>query len=234
MKVAICFPSAGTTHAWFTHSLNQMTIRTLTEGVKVGGEIVKPELRTFSLVGDRVRNRNRLFRDVMGWGADHLLTFDTDHTFPDWTAIRLIELLGQGLRVVGINQPIRGKPTAPATMIADGKRLYTTKEQADGNNVEQVRYMGLGIAAIDMKIVNRLTIEAVKRKRQSIFPLFATIMTSDPEKMQGEDTFFCERLAEAEIPIHIDHYLSWHTYHIASIPLSMQDALDQRAAFEAR
>ena len=231
MKVAICIPTHASCQAGFVQSLANMIARTLAEGIEVEGTRVVPQLGTSVLTSSVLpRSRNRFVRDAMKAGADAMLWLDADHVFPDWTLLRL---LGLPQEVVGITQPTRGRPTAPTAFQGDGARVYTTPELVERKAVEQVRFMGLGICLMRMGVMNKLALQAAKEGRDSLFPLFDATMTANPDEIVGEDAFFCNRLAAAGVPIHVDHILSWHVGHIAALPLSMQDALDQRAAFEA-
>lgn len=231
MKVAICIPCHSTAHAWFVQSLAQMITRTLTQGIERDGERIVPQLNTSVLMSSVLpRTRNRFVRDAMNAKADYMLWLDADHIFPDWTLLRLLSIPQP---VIGITQPTRGKPTGPTAAQGDGSRVYTTPEQVKDKVLERVRFMGLGICLMDMKVINRLALQAAKEGRTSVFPLFDCVMTDNPDEILGEDMFFCNRLAEADIPIHVDHVLSWETRHIASLALGMDDALAQRSAFEA-
>jgi len=220
VKIAICLPSHSLSHARFTHCLAAMVAFTL----KARPELV---LETISVQGTLPRVRNCLFRDALAARADYSLWLDNDHVFPESALIRLLSL---NLPVVGINQPTRSLTPVPTARNAAGERIYTTPEQAAARNIEAVRHMGFGICLIDMKIVGKLQDNAKARKRASIFPLFSQMMTPDPDQVVGEDSFFCDLMAELGIPLHIDHWLSWETKHLATVPISMADALEKRPA----
>lgn len=220
MKVAICLPSHSVSHAQFTHCLSRLVTRTARERPDL-------EIETLTVQGTLPRVRNRLFRDALAIGASHTLWLDNDHTFPDWALLRLIDL---GLPVVGINQPTRSLQPVPTARNEAGERIYTTPEQAGAREVERVRYIGFGICLIDMAIVETLEADARARKRRSIYPLFDQMMTPDPDRVVGEDAFFCNLMAECGIPVHVDHWLSWETRHLATLPISLADALAARPA----
>lgn len=220
MKIAICLPSHSQSHARFTHCLSAMVAFTL----KARPELI---LETISVQGTLPRVRNALFRDALAARADYSLWLDNDHVFPETALLRLLSL---GLPVVGINQATRSLTPVPTARNAAGERIYTTPEQAAAQAVEPVRYMGFGICLIDMKIVAALRDHARARKRPSIFPLFSQMMTPDPDQVVGEDTFFCNLMAELGIPLHVDHLLSWQTSHLATVPITMADALARRPA----
>ena len=54
---------------------------------------------------------------------------------------------------------------------------------------------------------------------------FDCAMTEHPDEILGRDMFLCNRLADADIPIAFDHVLSWKTRDIASLPVSMAEAV---------
>jgi hypothetical protein len=219
MKIAILLPAHGVAQADFTHSLTRMVVRTLKEHPQA-------EIETITALGTLPRVRNRLFRDAMKWGATHALWLDNDHIFPETALIRLLSL---GLTVVGVNQPTRSLTPIPTVRNAAQELVYTTAEQAAAKEVEQVRYMGLGICLIDVPaLVLALARPVAGRMPSSIFPLFETRMSPDPDQVVGEDIWFCNRLADAGVPIHIDHWLSWEARHLATVPISMADALAAR------
>jgi hypothetical protein len=220
MKVAICLPSHSVNHALFTHCLGAMIARTVRERPDI-------ELLPISVQGTLPRVRNRLFRDAVKADAAYSLWHDNDHVFPDWALLRLLSL---NLQVVGINQPTRSLSPVPTARNEAGDRIYTTPAQWAEREIERVRYMGFGICLIDMSIVTVLEEHAKAQRRRSIYPLFSQLMTPDPDQIVGEDTFFCDAMAEAGIPLHIDHCLSWETRHLATIPISMADALEKRPA----
>lgn len=222
MKIAICIPCHASAHAWFVQSLAQMISRTLAQGA--GG--AAPQLNTSVLLSSEVaKSRNQFVRNAMTMGADRLLWLDSDHIFPDWTLLRL---LGIDLPVIGITQPTRTAKPLPTAFQADGSRVYSTPELVKDKAVERVAFIGLGICLMDMKIIPALAAQASREGRSSIFPLFDRTMTEDPDKSDGEDAFFCRRLQAADIPVHVDHLLSWETSHIAHIPVTMADALAAR------
>lgn len=219
MKIAILLPAHGVAQAYFAHSLTRMVVKTLKEHPAA-------EIETITALGTLPRVRNRLFRDAMACGATHALWLDNDHSFPEWALIRLLSL---GLAVVGVNQPTRSLSPIPTARDAAGRLVYTTAEQAAAKEIEQVRYMGLGICLIDVPaLVTALARPVGGRMPPSIFPLFEQRMSPDPDVIVGEDTWFCNKLAEAGVPIHIDHMLSWEARHLATIPISMADALAAR------
>jgi len=195
-----------------------MVSRTIAQGLN--GK--RPSLHTSVVMSsDLAKSRNVLVRDAITADADYMLWLDSDHIFPDWTLLRL---LGINLPVIGVTQPTRARTPVPTAHQADGAKVYTTPEMVKDKAMERVAFIGLGICLMDMKVIPQLEIQAAKEGR-SLYPLFARTPTADPDKSDGEDSFFCRRLHDAGIPVHVDHILSWETKDIASIPMTMSDTL---------
>ena len=142
--------------------------------------------------------RNHLVADAIGWGANYLLWIDSDMVFPTGALVRLLSL---NFPIVGANYPRRDVGTSPTATGIDGQRLWTTKELADAEKVEEVLVLGLGFCLIDMTVIHKI----------SDAPFF-DISATDTEFV-GEDVHFCRRIREAGIPIHVDHSLSWQVGH---------------------
>jgi hypothetical protein len=142
LKVAICIPVYGMTHAKFTQCLASMVVHSL--GASATGRIRRPargltspsttacgggspprsgedweelklELETFMVSCSMLtESRHRLVAEALAWGADFMLCLDADHVFPPDTLVRL---LAHGLPAVGCNYPRRFAPTAPTAAV---------------------------------------------------------------------------------------------------------------------
>ena len=119
LKVAVCIPVYGMTHAKFTQSLANMLVFSLGADVRgPAGEPVELELETFMVSCSMLtESRHRLVAEALAWDADYMLCLDADHVFPPDTLVRL---LAHSLPAVGANYPRRFAPTAPTAAI-DGK-----------------------------------------------------------------------------------------------------------------
>lgn len=230
MHVFIAVPTDGSVHAWFAQSLASMVARTISQGVFQGGKKVIPQITTRFEIGKLPMVRNRLLKEGIASGADYMLWLDSDHVFPDWSLMRL--LLAER-EVVGINQPTRSRPHITTAKAADGSLLYGSEDEAKKGLIERVSQIGFAMVLVKMSIIPALAMKAAEEGRDGIYPMFAFTMTEDPDTAGGEDTFFCERLSEAGIEIHVDHQLSWATFHMAELPVGMRDAIAHRSAAEA-
>src|SRR5688572_24818178 len=128
LKVAICIPVYGMTHAKFTQSLANMIVHSLEASFdgrlrlcsaaaqdEREPEPVKLELETFMVSCSMLtESRHRLAAEALAWEADYMLWLDADHVFPPDTLVRL---LAHNLPAVGANYPRRFAPTAPTAAI---------------------------------------------------------------------------------------------------------------------
>jgi hypothetical protein len=246
MKIAICIPVYGMTHARFTQSLANLIVHTLGADVRgADGAPVKIELETFMVSCSMLtESRHRLVAEALHWGADHMFCLDADHVFPDDALVRL---LGHGLPVVGCNYPRRFTPTAP-TAAASGAAdedvrglVYTTKELAEQGRIEPVAHLGFGVLLIDMRVFDALQHRAEEEAVRdglspdgaNFLPLFKFVETPGRIGMIGEDVFFFRKLAAAGIRPFVDHRLSWEVGHLFEIVLTNGHAVAQREAWAA-
>lgn len=238
MKIAICVPVYGMTHAKFTQSLASLITHTLGADVRdADGAAVKIELETFMVSCSMLtEGRHRLVAEALHWGADHMLCLDADHVFP---ADALVRLLGHNLPVVGCNYPRRFAPTAPTAAREGGdderssSLVYTTRELAEQGKIEPVAHLGFGLLLIDMRVFDALQAHAEAEGDGNFLPLFKFVETPGKIGMIGEDVFFFRKLAAAGIRPFVDHRLSWEVGHLFEIVLTNGHAVAQREAWEA-
>ena len=254
LKVAICIPVYGMTHARFTQSLANLIVHSLGATV-VRGEAAEPvslAIETFMVSSSMLtESRHRLVAEALAWEADYMLCLDADHVFPPDALLRL---LGHGLPVVGCNYPRRFAPTAPTAAIesgatgpADGEAeadrllLYTTREKAEAGEIEACAHLGFGLLLIDMRVFDALQAKAEADADEdgpgpqpgtgNFLPLFKFEPTANKVGMIGEDVFFFRKLAEAGIRPFVDHKLSWEIGHLFEIVLTNGHAFAQRDAW---
>ena len=241
LKVAICIPVYGMTHAKFTQSLANLIIRSLGARIEdAAGEPLKLELETFMVSCSMLtESRHRLVAEALAWEADHMLCLDADHVFP---ADALLRLLAHNLPAVGCNYARRFTPTAPTAAIGEWagndsgsasgagvpRLVYTTREKAEQRLVEPVAHLGFGLLLLDMRIFDALQALAEKQGDDNFLPLFKFEPTTNKIGMIGEDVFFFRKLAEAGIHPFVDHGLSWEIGHLSEMILTNAHAVAQR------
>ena len=258
LRVAICVPVYGMTHAKFTQSLANMIVHSLDAAIVREGRNVKLELETFMVSCSMLtESRHRLVAEALAWEADYMLCLDADHVFP---ADTLVRLLAHGLPAVGANYPRRFAPTAPTAAVipprarlgegthpkggggvSDDKGrapesdddspptlLYTTRELAERRLVEPVAHLGFGVLLLDMRVFDALQAKAEADGDASFLPLFKFEPTENKVGMIGEDVFFFRKLAGCGIRPFVDHRLSWEVGHLFEVVLTNGHALAQK------
>jgi len=120
LKVAICIPVYGMTHAKFTQSLANLIIRSLGARIEdAAGEPVKLELETFMVSCSMLtESRHRLVAEALSWEADHMLCLDADHVFPADALLRTYRVTGAPCHLV------EHRATAPRVGIHDDSRPW--------------------------------------------------------------------------------------------------------------
>lgn len=232
IKVAICIPAYGMTHARFTQSLASLLVRSLGAEIRdAQNEPLRLELETFMVSSSMLtESRHRLVAEALAWEADWMLWLDADHVFPPDALLRL---LARNLPAVGCNYARRFAPTAP-TAAADGETegerilVYTTREKAEAGLVEPVAHLGFGLLLLDMRVFDALQAKAEAKGDCSFLPLFKFEPTANRVGMIGEDVFFFGKLAECGIRPFVDHALSWEVGHLFEVVLTNGHAVAQK------
>jgi hypothetical protein len=145
--------------------------------------------------------RARLVARGYDMEATHLMWFDSDMKFPADTITRL---LNHNMSVVAANYPRKNIEAKPTAYRDDEGGVGPVWSGETASGTQQVAYCGMGVMLVDMKVFDSLEL-----------PFFA-IQPQPPDNVKhiGEDVYFCKKLAEAGIPIFIDHDLSKQVAHI--------------------
>jgi hypothetical protein len=162
-----------------------------------------------------------LVEEALLWGANFLLWIDADQSFPDSALLRLLTL---NLPVVGVNYPRRVEPHFPTATGLDGKLIYTTEEMARSGAVDQVHSLGFGFCLISRTVFGDLDQHARSTGQESMWPLFAIEMLGNGTRIVGEDVYFFRKLQAANVPVYLDHALSWEVGHVHQRVLTNADA----------
>lgn len=227
MKIAICIPCYGQTHAKFTYSLAQLIAFTMAADIRdAHGERFPVEIETFVVSSSMLtESRHKLVAEALAWEADYMLCLDADHVFPKDALVRL---LGHSKAIVGCNYPRRATPTAPTAAQAEGGLLYTTQEKANAGLVEECGHLGFGLLLIDCRVFDALQAWAEREEGGNFLPLFLFEPTENKVGMIGEDVFFFRKLKKAGIVPWVDHGLSWEVGHLHEIILTNAHADTQK------
>lgn len=234
VKVAICIPCHGDTKAKFTQCLASLINHTKNARIEMDGEPVRIDFETIVVSCSILpESRNRLVAEAIRAEADYMLCLDADHVFP---SDALLKLLGRNQLVVGCNYARRFSPTAPtASKVGDGGDMdlvWTTKEKAEADELEEVAHLGLGFTLIDMRAFAILEQKATEDGKEHFWPLFKMDPTEDGIRFIGEDVHFFKLLREAGISIYLDHGLSWDIGHCHEQLLTNAHTVVQKPQYE--
>lgn len=193
--IAICVPSGDTVSTGFAYDLARMLTWT--------ASTVELDLRLYMVQGSRLpEQRNALLQQAIDAGCTHALLLDSDMRFPKET---LVHLLKQQKAFVGVNYPTRKMPIKPTALLSENTPTFSdTKE-----GLEPVFATGMGVVLVDCA--------AVKRLEQ---PYFSTPWSTLSLEHQGEDVYFCRKLAAAGVDILVDHDLSKYVKHTGAFDYS--------------
>lgn len=234
LKIALCIPCHRQTEAKFTQCLVSMVCHTLGAKIEMGNERVQIEFETFIVACSLLpESRNRLVVEALHWGADYMLWMDADHVFP---CDALLRLLSRSKLVVGCNYARRFSPTSPTASkhYEDEKAvqlIWTTKEKADADEVEEVSHLGLGFCLVDMRAYELLDQKATEDGKEHFWPLFTIPAKADGIGCIGEDVSYFKLLREAGVQVYVDHGLSWDVGHLSDCILTNAHTVVQKDAW---
>lgn len=203
LKVVIGIPSGDMWHAQTAMNLVNTVIKTMAKGVQVA--IVNPQ---FSLVEVA---RNEIVAAAREVGATHILTLDSDMTFPPET---LLQLLSHDKDVVCCDAVRRRPPITQVLLGLDGKPLKhpTGKDRnPDMQQLVEVKGGSSAVQLVKMEVFDRLKM-----------PYF--LVEYNDGKFLGEDYYFTNKLRKAGIKVFCDLVLSPHIGHIGVRAYHLRDA----------
>lgn len=162
--------------------------------------------------------RNKIVKDLIEQGATHILFVDTDMRVPQTL---LNDLAKHDLPVVAANCAKRRRPisaTARKENPADPSKLeavWPDPNKMEG--LERVHVVGAAVMCIKAETFMELP-----------YPWFNTPWLEDEQGFVGEDLYFCSKLKEYDIPLYIDHAVSWQVGHVGQYVYEMKDVLAER------
>ena len=222
IKVALGVPCHDRVHSKWTQSLLDMIIYTTAPG-RIRGADGEPLEVTFAPLfvssSDLAQSRTRIAAEAVMADADYLLWLDSDHVFAEDSFCRL---WARGKDIVGVNYARRCIPTAPtgAKKQADDPKedhealVYTTKEKAEANELEEVAHLGFGMVLMRTEVFDRLQLHAEEQGKASMMPLFQFGVREDGMTPIGEDVFFFQKCREAGLKVWCDHGVSESVGHL--------------------
>jgi len=203
--IAICVPTEGLVEAGFAFDLAKAVGW---HGINHPEDVIHLTSMSGSILSAQ---RQGMMKEAIENGADFVIQIDSDMRFPPQT---FAQLVGHDEPFVAANCSKRRLPLGPtAFRVGDGE-LEPVMPNPEVNGLEEVYVVGFGVACI----------------RKDVFLQIAWPWVDNPwldqeQHHMGEDTFFCKRLRDAEIPVLIDHGLSWHIRHCGTVGFGMPDLL---------
>lgn len=215
LRIAVGVPSNGEWKSSFGYCLTQMIGFFERSHVQVP-EDVRPEVVLISIDGHLPDVRHRIAAEAAVERCTHLLWLDSDMIFPPDTLHRLLR---HNLPIVGANYARRVYPHVPTAHYLD--RGADGVVWSDGKTgTEIVKHVGCGVCLMDIRVF-----DAVEP------PYFAFVADAKTGLVtRGEDVYFCEKLAAAGIPTHVDHDLSQEIGHEGEMVFTMEHARIARKA----
>jgi hypothetical protein len=137
--------------------------------------------------------------------ATHTLWLDSDHSFPDLTAHRLLQ---HKRPIVGINASTRAAPILPTARKRLGEFCVTTPEST---GLERVWTIGFGLILIESRVFLAMP-----------KPWFMIECRPDLSWL-GEDAYFCHKAKEAGFVPFVDHDLTKETFHFGQVGFHSRD-----------
>jgi hypothetical protein len=195
--LAICLPELDFVRREYSRSLAKMMLRL--GNVDAGARQVVTVHASGSVLPSL--RQGIAFRAIQ-YGATHLLWIDSDHSFPEDTAHRL---LAHERPWVGINATTRNRPIRATALKREGELLETTQHS---KGLERAWRMGFGIVLIEARVF-----EAIE------MPWFLNeYIGGEPgDDFRGEDIYFCEKAKAAGFHPMVDHDLTKDTTHVGSV-----------------
>ena len=206
MRVAVCIPAGAMSHTFFAMDFAAMI------GWTCKHTDIEPEIH-YRLGTILPEQRQVLCQQAVESGAEFVVMIDSDMRFPNDLLKRLTE---HDEYFVGTNVSTRRLPLSVNTYVYNEKGGPPKPAIPEHGlmGLEQVMTTGFGIVCIKAEVFSRIA-----------FPWFQIPFIHDTGRYVGEDTYFCSRLKDAGIPIHVDHGLSWEIKHVGTYEYELEDVM---------
>lgn len=212
--IGIAVPCMDLVDAWFCHDLARaMTYHAMT----CPDDMISMTFHQGALIAE---SRNQLAKSSVEEGCDYVVFLDSDMRFPKDTFQRLMawdEAVGS---VIAANCAKRRRPisaTARKERADDPDTLEAVWPEREKRGLERIHVAGAAIMSIHVEALMQLP-----------YPWFNTPWLDEEQRFVGEDLYFCGLLKEHDVPLYIDHGLSWQIGHIGQYVYEMKDVLAER------
>lgn len=183
------------------------------------------DLLSLQIIRGTMLSRSRqemVERSLLDPNVTHFLWLDSDMRFPH----DLIErLLAHDKLFVAANCSKRVHPAVPTAFHLSEDKTKTIRIFPDPEKTGLEKVAGVGTA---VALHKREVYEIIPK------PWFANPWMQNEEgtqwKMVGEDMYLCGQCDNNDVPIYIDHDLSWEIGHIGEHEFTMHTVLEDREA----
>lgn len=195
-KIAVCVPSMDRVHADFMVSMMGLVGHTVTTA--------PVEMHLINHVNSVITDaRNRLVTISKEWGADWLLWFDSDLTFPPETLVRL---MSHNLDIVGATYSQRAHPYSVL-----GEFAGEPQSDLSGVSLVEANMMPGGLMLIKASVYDKIP-----------GPWYEDTYKPGTMDRIGEDIDFCFKAKKAGIKIWCDLDLTDQVTHIGQVHVRTQ------------
>lgn len=198
MRLFIATPSCRDHSPHFVASLVGMVKHLAGNGVE-GRTLEEFDVNIRPQSSNLPQARQIMLDDAVRRGFTHLLFLDDDMTFP---FDMLDALANRGVPVVGANCCRKTLNGLYYTAAGEDRRPVPSKGRT---GIQEVAKVGTGVMLIELAALVH-----VPR------PHFEIQWREDAGCYRAEDVYFCEKLREHGVPIHIDHDVSHHVGHMGT------------------
>lgn len=209
-SIALAIPANGPVTVQFARDLAGLMVYMTREF---------PEIRVRMLIceGTLVHEaRHKLVRAALAIeDTTHILWLDSDMRFPPDVIMRL---LAHNQAVVGTNYATRKEPHIPTAALNDEDDLVFDRD--DLPELMEVHRCGMGCMLVEANVYRALPA-----------PWFAIGFNKDADGYAGEDVYFCLKVQDAGLKVHIDTQLSRELGHTGTQDFTLEHAEYTRLAF---
>lgn len=210
--IGIAIPCMDQVDAWFAHDL----ARAMTHhAFAFPDDTMALSMHQSAFLAE---SRNELVKGLLeNEGVDYVIFLDSDMRFP---ATLFNDLLSHNVPVVAANCAKRRRPISATARKENPETgsleaVWPDPEKREG--IEQVHIVGSAVMCIKRDVFFQIS-----------FPWFHTPWHPEDQRFVGEDLFFCAQLKKYEVPLYIDHGVSWAVGHIGQYTYEMKDVLGER------
>lgn len=199
IELGICVPCLGGWKTGFGRSLVALSQHLMTWRPDPSIGIRKFRFRLYTQESSMlVQSRHNLIVAALKDKCTHILSLDSDMTFPKDTFERL---LMRDKEFVAVNATTRSYPVMHIAHDLEGRRLDSRKKYG----VQKVQHVGMAVALLSTRMFSRISP-----------PLFMMEWIPEMGSYCGEDVYFCAKVQDAGFDVWIDHDLSHEVGHLGA------------------